>query len=386
MMLVSYSLTERQVMLKDLCREIAETKIKPLSAALDEKEEFPYEIIKVLAQSDLLGIGIPEKYEGIGGGVVELCIATEELSRIDAGVATSYAANFLAAFPIILFGREKQKEKYLPDLARGKKLAAFALTEPDAGSDVTNLKTIAKKEGDFYVLNGTKHFITNGGEAEIYVVIATVDPKKGSRGQTAFIVEKGMEGFSFGKKESKLGVRSSATRELVFSDCKVPKENVLGREGMGFIIAVKTFDHSRPGVAAQSVGIAQGALELAVSYAHQRVQFGQKITSFQGIQWMLAMMATKIEAARGLVYNVANMIDKGEKNVGAASAMAKLFASEVAMEVTTDAVQIFGGYGYMKDYPVEKFMRDAKVTQIYEGTSEIQKSIIAANLIKKYGK
>lgn len=387
MFLVDHQLTEEQKILRDLCRKIAEEKIKPFSRELDEKEEFPWEIMKTLGQSDLFSLCIPEQYGGMGSGLMELCIATEELSRIDGGVSTSYAASFLGMFPILLFGTEEQKKKYLPDIAKGKKLAAFALTEPGAGSDASAVSTTAKKVGDHYVLNGTKHFITNGGDAEVYTVIAVTDKARGPRGISAFILDKGMPGFTFGKKEEKLGIRASSTRELIFTDVKVPKENLLGlKEGIGFIATMKTFDQSRPGVAAQAVGIAQGALELAVAYAHTRVQFGQPISSFQGIQWMLADMATKVEAARCLVYNVAAMSDKGSKEVAGASAAAKLFASEVAMEVTTNAVQIFGGFGYMRDYPVEKFMRDAKITQIYEGTSQIQKSIIALNLIKKYAK
>ncbi|MCM8823396.1 MAG: acyl-CoA dehydrogenase family protein [Candidatus Omnitrophica bacterium] len=383
--MVEYPLTEQQKMLKDLCREIAESKIRPLSRELDEKEEFSFEIMKVLAQSDLFALCIPEEYGGVGGGLLDLCIATEEISRVDGGVASSYAASFLGMFPILLFGTEEQKKKYLPLIASGKKLTAFALTEPEAGSDASNVKTTATKKNDSYILNGTKHFITNGGEAEIYTVIAVTDKTKGARGISAFIVEHPTAGFSFGKKEEKMGIRTSSTRELIFNEAKIPQENLLGgKEGIGFIATMKTFDYSRPGVAAQAVGIAQGALELAVNYAHTRQQFGKQIISFQGIQWMLADMATKVEAARSLVYSVASMIDRGAKDVGGASAIAKLFASDVAMEVTTDAVQIFGGYGYMRDYPVEKFMRDAKITQIYEGTNQIQKNIIALQLIRKY--
>ncbi len=385
--MVEYPLSEEQKMLKELCRQIAEDKIKPVSKDLDEEEKFPAEIMKVLAQSDLFALCIPQEYGGMGTGLLDLCIATEEISRVDGGVAASYAASFLGMFPILLFGTEEQKKKFLPPLASGEKLAAFALTEPEAGSDAANVKTIAKKAGNDYVINGTKHFITNGGEADIYTVIAVTDKSKGPRGISAFIVEKGVEGFSFGKKEEKLGIRASSTQELIFNEVKVPKNNLLGsKEGLGFIATMKTFDQSRPGVAAQAVGIAQGALELAVQYSHTRVQFGKTISSFQGIQWMLADMATKIEAARSLVYSVASMVDRGIKNVGVASAQAKLFASDVAMEVTTNAVQIFGGYGYMRDYPVEKFMRDAKITQIYEGTNQIQRNIIALGLIKKYGK
>ncbi|MCM8774028.1 MAG: acyl-CoA dehydrogenase family protein, partial [Candidatus Omnitrophica bacterium] len=328
--MVEYPLTEEQKMLKDLCREIAESKIKPLSRELDEKEEFSFEIMKVLAQSDLFALCIPEEYGGVGGGLLDLCIATEEISRLDGGVASSYAASFLGMFPILLFGTEEQKKKYLPLIASGKKLTAFALTEPEAGSDASSVKTTATKKGDSYILNGTKHFITNGGEAEIYTVIAVTDKTKGARGISAFIVEHPTQGFSFGKKEEKMGIRTSSTRELIFNEAKIPQENLLGgKEGIGFIATMKTFDYSRPGVAAQAVGIAQGALELAVNYAHTRQQFGKSIISFQGIQWMLADMATKVEAARSLVYSVASMIDRGAKDVGGASAIAKLFASDV---------------------------------------------------------
>ena len=386
MSLVNYPLTEEQIMLRDLCRQLAEEKIRPVSRQLDEKEEFPADIIKVMGESDLFSLCIPEAYGGMGTGLLDLCIATEEISRVDGGVATAYAASFLGMFPILINGTEEQKKKYLPDIASGKNLTAFGLTEPEAGSDASAVKTTAAKDGDHYILNGTKHFITNGGDANIYTIIAVTDKNKGPRGMSAFILEKGMPGFTFGKKEEKLGIRASSTGELVFTDVKVPKENLLGgKEGLGFIATMKTFDQSRPGVAAQAVGIAQGALELATKYAHERIQFGKPISSFQGIQWMLADMATKTEAARSLVYAVASMVDRGQKGVGPASAAAKMFASDVAMEVTTNAVQIYGGYGYMRDYPVEKFMRDAKITQIYEGTNQIQRSIIALGLIKKYG-
>ena len=387
MFLLDYNLTEDQQMLRDLCRQIAEEKIRPYSRELDEKEEHPTQIMKDLAQSDLFSLAIPEAYGGMGTGLMELCIATEEISRVDGGVATSYAASFLGMFPILLHGTEEQKKKYLPDIASGKHLTAFALTEPEAGSDAAGVKTTARKDGDYYILNGTKHFITNGGDAQIYTIIAVTNKAKGPRGVSAFILEKGTPGFTFGKKEEKLGIRASSTAELIFNDVKVHKDNLLGnKEGIGFIATMKTFDQSRPGVAAQAVGIAQGALELATKYAHERIQFGKPISSFQGIQWMLADMATKTEAARSLVYSVASMVDRGKKNSGPASAAAKLFASDTAMQVTTDAVQIYGGYGYMRDYPVEKFMRDAKITQIYEGTNQIQRSIIALSLIKKYTK
>ena len=380
---MDYQLTEQQIMIRDLARQIAREKIKPKAAEFDEKEEFPWEIMKILADSDLFGVHIEEKYGGLGGGIFEMSIATEELSCACGGIAVSFAASALGTYPIILFGSEEQRKKYLPDLASGKKLAAFALTEASAGSDASNIQTQAVKDGDCYVLNGTKQWITNGGEAQVYTVIAMTDKTKGARGSSAFIVEKDTPGFTFGKKEKKMGIRASATRELVFTDCKIPKENLLAREGMGFIVTMKALDISRPGVAAQAVGIAQGALDLAVEYARQRVQFGKPISSFQGIQFMLADMATEIEAARALVYASCRHIGTGVKNVARESSMAKLFASDVCMRVTTNCVQIFGGYGYMRDYPIEKFMRDAKITQIYEGTNQIQRDIIARQLIRE---
>lgn len=380
---MDYLLTEEQTMIRDLARQVAEEKIRPVAAEYDEKEEFAWPVIKVMAESDLFGVYIEEKYGGTGGGIFELVLTTEELSKACGGIALALAATALGTFPILLFGNDAQKEKYLPDIAKGKKLVAFAITESEAGSDAGGIKTSAKKDGDHYILNGTKQWITNGGDAEIYVVIAITNKMKGARGASAFIVEKGTPGFEFGKKEKKLGIRASSTRELIFTDCKIPKENLISREGMGFVVAMKTFDFTRPGVAAQAVGIAQGAIDLAVKYAHGRKQFGRSISSFQGIQFMLADMATEVEAARALVYSVARMVDSGSKNVAKASAMSKLFASDVAMKVTTDAVQIFGGYGYMRDYPIEKYMRDAKITQIYEGTNQIQRNIIALQLIKE---
>jgi len=378
-------LTEEQKMIKDLCRQIAREKIAPVAAEYDEKEEFPWPIVKILAESDIFGIFIPEEYGGMGAGVFDLAVATEELSWGCGGISLAFAATALGTFPIILFGNDEQKKKYLTKVAKGT-VAAFCITEAEAGSDAGSIKTTAKKEGDHYVLNGTKQWITNGGEADIYVVIAMTDKAKGARGATAFIVEKGTKGLDFGKKEKKLGIRGSSTTEVILTDCKVPKENVLAREGMGFIVAMKTFDYSRPGVAAQAVGIAQRALDEAVKYAHERKQFGQSISSFQGIQFMLADMAMQVEAARALIYRAAKIIDSGEKNIAKISAMAKTFASDVAMKVTTDAVQVLGGYGYMREYPVEKLMRDAKITQIYEGTNQIQRSIIANSLIKELKK
>ncbi len=383
---MDYLLTEEQKMIKDLAHKIAEEKIRPVAAKYDISEEYPWEIIKVLAGADMFGLFIPEEYGGMSVNVLNLCLATEELARACGGIAVCYAASALGTFPIVLFGSDEQKKKYLPDLAKGKKVAAFAVTEPEAGSDASAIKTTAKKEGNYYVLNGLKHFITNGGDAETYVIIAMTDKSKGARGASAFIVEKGTPGFTFGKKEDKFGIRASSTRELIFTDCKIPKENLIAREGMGFIVTMKTFDMSRPGVAAQALGIAQGALELAVKYVRERQQFGKAISSFQGVQWMIADMATEIEAARGLVYSTARMVDAGIKDVGKESAMAKMFASDVAMKVTVDALQLFGGYGYMKDYPIEKYVRDAKITQIYEGTNQIQRNIIALEIIKGMAK
>ena len=381
--MIDYLLTEEQQMIRDLSRQVTDEAIRPAAAELDRTGKFPREIMNVMAQSDLFGVYIEEKYGGMGGGILEICLTTEEFSKGCGGIAISYAASALGTYPIILFGSEEQKQKYLPLLASGKKMAAFGLTEPSAGSDAGAMLTTAQKKGDHYILNGMKHFVTGGSEADFYTVIVMTDKTKGPRGASLFIVEKGTPGFTFGKKEDKLGIRASSTTELIFNDCAVPKENLLAREGMGFIAAMKTFDMSRPGIGAQAVGIAQGALDYALKYAKDRKQFGKSISTFQGIQWMLADMATQVEAARALVYASAREIDAGRKDVGKDSAMAKLFASDVAMKVTTDAVQIFGGYGYMKEYPVEKFMRDAKITQIYEGTNQIQRNIIGLALIKE---
>jgi butyryl-CoA dehydrogenase len=350
---------------------------------MDEKAIFPGEIIKEIAKSDLFRLFMPEEFGGMGTGIFEICLATEELSRGDLSVATTYAASGLGAIPIMISGSVEQKKKYLPQIASGEKLAAFGLTEAEAGSDAGNIRTTALKEKDFYLLNGTKQWITNGGEADIYVIFAMTDPKKGIRGASAIIVEKGTPGFEFGKKEDKLGIRASATRELVFTDCRVPEENILDKEGMGFIIAMKTFDQSRPVVGSQAVGVAQAALEEALGYSKVRKQFGTHISSFQAIQHMLADMAINIEAARALVYHAARVIDSGEKNISRLSSMSKIFASDMAIKVTSDAIQIFGGYGFMKEYPLEKMMRDAKITQIYEGTNQILRNIIALDMIKR---
>ncbi len=380
---MEYFLTEQQKTIKRLARRIAEEKILPVRAELDEKEEFPWAIMKELANSDMFRVFIPEQYEGLGGGCLELCLVVEELSRICSGVAISYAASALGSFPLLEYGTEDQKRKYLPDIASGKKLAAFALTEATAGSDASAIKTTAEPTKGGYILNGTKQFITNGGEAELYTVIALTAKERGARGASAFLVEKDTPGFSFGKKEKKMGIRASSTRELIFRNCLVPEENMIGREGMGFIMTMRLLDQSRPGVGAQAVGLAQGALEAAVDYAQQRIQFGHPIISIQAVQHILADMAIQVEAARLLVYAAARTIDSGAKNFTEEAAMAKVFASDTAMRVTTDAVQIFGGAGYMRDYPIEKMMRDAKITQIYEGTNQVLRNAIAFELRKR---
>jgi len=315
---------------------------------------------------------------------VDIAIITEELSRVCSGIGLSLGGSGLGMYPILISGSEEQKQKYLPKIANGEILAAFALTEANAGSDAGGMETTAVKDGDHYILNGTKQWVTNGGEADLYTVFVLTDKLKGARGASCLIVEKGTEGFSFGKKEDKMGIRGSATRELIFDNCRIPVENLVGREGTGFMVAMKTLDKSRPMVAAQAVGIAQGAYEEAAKYAKQRIQFGKPISAFQGVQFMLADMATQIEAARALVMATARMIDSGAKKYAKESAMCKVFASDVAMKVTTDAVQILGGYGYMKEYPVEKMMRDAKITQIYEGTNQVQRGVIASNLLKEF--
>ncbi|MBI4495662.1 MAG: acyl-CoA dehydrogenase family protein [Deltaproteobacteria bacterium] len=381
---MDYFLNEDQQAVRDLARRIAQEKVIPVRAELDEKEEFPWGPLKYLAEAGLFGVYIPEAYGGLGYGCFENCLAIEEVSRACIGVSVSFAASGLGSYPILLFGSEEQKENTLPDVAAGKKLAAFGLTEAGAGSDAGGIRTTARRDGDSYILNGTKQWITNGGEAEIYSVIALTDKSKGPRGASAFIVEKGRSGFTFGKKEKKLGIRCSATRELVFEDCRVPKENLLGREGMGFIVAMRTLDKTRPGIGAQAVGLAQGAFEAAAAYARERHQFEKPVISFQAVQHMLADMAAQIEAARALVYSVARWVDTNPKDISKYSAISKLFPTEVAMKVTVDAVQIFGGYGFMRDYPVEKMMRDAKILQIYEGTNQIQRNVIGQALIKEH--
>ena len=381
---MDYFFTEEQQFMRDVAKEIAEKKIKPVCAAYDESGEFPWPEVKAMAEADLFRVFVDEQYEGMAGGtpITNMCIVTEELSKACGGIALAFAATGLGAMPIVVAGSDEQKANYLPKIASGRSLAAFALTEANAGSDASGIQTRAVLDGDHWVLNGTKQWITNGGEAEIYTVFCVTDPERGARGVSAILVEKDTPGFTFGKKEDKLGIRASSTRELVFQDCRVPEENLLGKPGTGFFTAMRTFDLSRPGVASQALGIAQGALDLAVAYSRERRQFGAPISSFQGLRFMLADMAMKVEAARALIYAVARWIDQADpKRPTMYSAMTKCFASDVAMEVTTNAVQVFGGYGYMKDYPIEKYMRDAKITQIYEGTNQIQRDEIGKGLI-----
>jgi len=380
---MDYFLSETQQELRSLTRRIALEKVLPVAAQHDRDSTFPWDVVEDFSKAGLFGVFVPEEWGGMGGGVLDLVIVTEELSRICGGIALAVAATALGTFPILLSANQQQREKYLPDLVSGRKLAAFGLTEPNAGSDAGSIQTRAVRKGDKYIINGTKHFITNGGVAKIYTVIASTDPDKGTRGASAFIIEEGFPGFTYGKVEDKMGIRASKTCELIFQDCEVPAENRIGREGEGFLVAMKTLDRSRPGVAAQALGIAQGAYDLAAEYAGKRIQFGKSISSFQAIQFMLADMATQIEASRALVYATARMIDSGNEKVARESSMCKLMAADTAMRVTTDAVQIFGGYGYMRDYPIEKFMRDAKITQIYEGTNQILRGVIGRTILKE---
>jgi alkylation response protein AidB-like acyl-CoA dehydrogenase len=384
---MDYFLTDQQKEMQRLAREIAEKEIRPVAAQYDRSGDFPWPVVKVMAATDLFRVFIDEAYEGMAGAsaIFNMVLVTEELSRACGGIALSFAGTALGALPIILAGDEAQKRRFLPDIAAGRRLAAFALTEPQAGSDAAAITTTALRDGDGYILNGTKQWVTNGGEADIYCVFALSNPEKGARGASCIVVEKGTPGFEFGKKEDKMGIRASATRELSFQDCRVPVGNRLGREGTGFITAMKTFDVSRPGVAAQAVGIAQGSLDLALAYACSRRQFGSPVSAFQGLRFTLADMAMRVEAARALTYAVARYIDSDPATRPTLySAMSKCFASDTAVQVTTDAVQIFGGYGYMRDYPIEKYMRDAKITQIYEGTNQIQRDEMSRALISAY--
>nr|BBH92711.1 acyl-CoA dehydrogenase [Thermogemmatispora argillosa] len=364
-------------------REIATERVAPRAAEIDRTGEFPWDMKELLAQQDIYAMPFPVEYGGLGSTKLAVVRAIEELSRCCATTGLLLAVQQLGAMPILLAGSEEQKRKYLPPLARGEWLAAFGLTEAGSGSDAAAMRTVAVRKGDRYILNGSKRFITNGGLAQVNTVFALTDPQAGTHGISAFIVERDFPGFAVGRIEDKMGIKGSQTAELIFNDCEVPAENLIGREGEGFRIAMRTLDRTRPGIGAQAVGIAQGALDLAVSYAKQRVQFGRPIAENQGIQFMLADMATKVEAARLLVYNVAEMIDRGEERFTMYSSMAKMFASDIAMEVTSDAIQILGGYGYMKEYPAERMLRDAKITQIYEGTNQIQRLVIARELLAR---
>ncbi len=381
---MDYFLTEEQQMIVDIARQITDEKIIPQRAELDEKEEFPTLILDDISRADLFGLFIPEAYGGFGGGCFEVVLALEQFGRGCVGVATSYAASALGAYPILLAGDEEMKQKYMPEIASGNKKAAFALTEANAGSDASGIQTTAVLDGDEWVLNGTKQWITNGGDAQVYTVIAITDRKKGPRGASLFVVEDTDAGFSYGAKEKKLGIRTSSTRELIFKNCRIPKDRLIGKVGLGFIVVMKTLDLSRPGIASLGVGLGQAALDEAVTYAKQRVQFGKPIIAFQAVQHMLADMAIQLEAARALVYAAAKHIDAHPKDMSKVSSMCKVCATDMAMKVTTDAVQVLGGYGYMREYPVEKMMRDAKILQIYEGTNQIQRNVIGQELNKEY--
>jgi alkylation response protein AidB-like acyl-CoA dehydrogenase len=380
---MNYFYTEEQTEILNLARTITDNEVRPMAAELDRTEEFPRQILDQFGEAGLLGVYIDEEHGGFGGGVTELCIVTEEISKACVGVSTAFAANALGTFPIILSGSDEQKAKYLPGIAEGNSYVGFCLTEAEAGSDATNQKTTARLDGDHWVLNGVKQWITNGGESALYTVIAQTNKAKGARGISAFIVEADTPGISFGKKEDKMGIRCSSTREVIFEDVRIPKGNLLGRQGTGLMTTIRTLDRARIGVASQGVGLAAGALELAVDYARVRHQFDSPIAAFQGIQHMLADMATLTEASRALTMLTAKSIDEANGGFAKEAAMAKMFATDAAMKITTDAVQIFGGYGFMKEYPVEKMMRDAKILQIYEGTNQIQRNGIAHALVRE---
>lgn len=377
-----FKLSEEQEMIRKTVRDFAESEVAPRAAEMDEKEDYDWSLWDKMAEMGLTGIPYPEEYGGAGMDNLCYAIAVEELARVCGSTSVLISAHTsLCAWPIYKYGTEEQKQKYLVPLNEGRTVGAMGLTEPSAGSDAGSIKLSAKLDGDHYILNGTKIFITNAYKADTYVIIASTDRSKGHRGTAAFIVEKGTPGFTFGKKEHKMGIRASYTYELVFENCRVPRENMLGEDGMGFKIVMATLDGGRIGIAAQALGLAQGAFDQALAYSKQREQFGKPISANQGIQWMLADMATRIEAARLLVYQAAWLKDQ-KLPYSKQSAMAKLYASEAAMWVTTKAVQIFGGYGYTREYPVERMMRDAKITEIYEGTSEVQRIVIASHLLK----
>jgi alkylation response protein AidB-like acyl-CoA dehydrogenase len=368
-------------------REVAEKAVRPIAAEYDRRQEYPWEVLDALKAADLTGVWIPKEYGGHGAGLLNLCIVIEELSRACGGVGVAYAVNALGSFPILLAGSEEQKRRWLPGIAKGETLIAFGLSERDAGSDAASLRCAARREGGHYVINGHKKWNTNGGIASLYTIFCRTDPEsKGARGISPIVVEKSAPGFRIGKVEDKMGIRCVPVVELEFEDCRVPVENLLGsEEGRGFRAAMETLDRARPGVAAQAVGLSQGAIELAVDAASKRRQFESSILGFQGVQWMIADMGTQVEAARHLVYAAAQAVDAGVKNISKISAMCKVFATDTAMKVTTDAVQLFGGNGYMKDFPIEKYMRDAKITQIYEGTNQVQRIVIRRAMIKEFG-
>jgi alkylation response protein AidB-like acyl-CoA dehydrogenase len=379
---VNFKLTEEQELLRKTVRDFAENEIGPKAAEMDEKEDYDWSLWDKMADMGLTGIVFPEKYGGAEMDYVSYALAVEELARVDASSSVVIAAHTsLCSWPIYAFGNEEQKQRFLVPLAEGKKLGALGLTEPSAGSDAGAVKLSAVADGNDYILNGTKTFITNGGKGDIYVVVVSTDKAKKHRGTAAFVVEKGTPGFTFGKKEHKLGIRASYTYELVFENCRVPKENMLASDGDGFKVAMATLDGGRISIAAQAVGIAQGAYEQALAYSKIREQFGRPISANQGIQWMLADMHTRVEAARLLTLHSAYLRDAGEPHTKE-SAMAKLYAAECSMWVTVKAVQIFGGYGYSREYPVERMMRDAKITEIYEGTSEVQRIVISNSILR----
>ncbi len=381
---MEFTFNEDQIAVLEAVKDFCDKELAPKACETDEAGCWPAENVAKLGRLDLMGIPIPEEHGGLGLDFLTWAAVGEELSRSCTTTGAVFGAHLLAVFPIMTFGTDEQKQKHLAPLARGEHIGAFALTEPGAGSDAAAVSTKAERDGDGYVLNGSKIFITNGGEAQIYVIIATRDPAKGARGLVAFIVEKGTPGFEFGKNEKKMAFQSLPNRELIFTDCHIPKENLLGREGAGFLVAMRTLSVGRIGMAIGAVGLARAALEAAVPYSRQREQFGKPISSFQAIQFMLADMATEVDAARLLTWRAAWLKDQG-KPYEKEAAMAKLYASEVAMRVTTKAVQIFGGYGYTRDFPVERYMREAKLFEIVEGTSEIQRMVIANHILRELG-
>ncbi len=378
-----FYLTDDQRMIRDLARKIARERIAPHAAHYDETETYPEESMRAIVDSGLFGIWVPEEYGGSAMGCLALSLVSEEIAAACASTATQYLDQPLGGLPILLAGSDEQKKKYLPRLATGELLSAYSLSEPGAGSDAAGLRTTAVRKGDHYVLDGSKQWCTNGDHADVVTVFATVDASKRARGVTAFLVEKGTPGFTVGKKEKKLGIRASPTVALHFTDCAVPVEQRLGAEGEGFKIAMRTLDVTRPATGAMAVGIAQAALDAAVGYARERQQFGQPIASFQGIQFMLADMAMAVHGARLMVHHCARQVDAGVTDNTFEASMAKCFAADAAMKVTVDAVQVFGGYGYTREYPVERYMRDAKIMQIYEGTNQIQRVIVAKALMDR---